>query len=63
MSKNLPTKCYQEIKEILPEKAHKRYQNRSKKKMKSCNMVENISKISQKMKTKSLLSIEKDKIE
>ena len=34
MSKNLPTKCYQEIKEILPEKAHKRYQNRSKKKMK-----------------------------
>ena len=34
MSKNLPTKCYQQIKEILPEKAHKRYQNRSKKKMK-----------------------------
>ena len=34
MSKNLPTKCYQEIKEILSEKAHKRYQNHSKKKMK-----------------------------
>ena len=36
---------------------------RQKKKKKSNNMVVNVTKISQKMKNKSLLSVEKNKIE
>ena len=60
MSKNLYTKYYQENKEKLQIKARERYQNLSKEeKEKSSNMVVNITKISQKMKNKSLLSIEK----
>ena len=45
-------------------KDHERYQNRSKEeKEKSNNMAVNVTKISQKMKNKSLLSIEKNIIE
>ena len=56
MSKNLSTKYYQEYKE--------RYQNLSKEeKEKSNNMVVEDTKIYQKMKNKSLLSIEKNVIE
>ena len=45
-------------------KARERYQNLSKEeKKKSSNMVENVTKISQKMKNKSLLSIEKNVLE
>ena len=60
MSKNLFAKYYQENKEKLQIKAPERYQNLSKEeKEKSSNMVVNVTKISQKMKNKSLLSIEK----
>ena len=61
MSKNLSAKYYQENKERLQRKIMKDIKIfLKKKKQKSGNMVVNITKISQKMKNKSLLSIEKD---
>ena len=63
MSKNLSAKYYQDNKERLQKKARERYQNLSKKEKKSDNMVVDITKISQKKKKKSLLSIEKNIIE
>ena len=65
MSKNLSAKYYQENKERLQQKARERYQNLSKKKKKkkSNKMVVNVTKISQKIKNKSLLSIAKNIIE
>ena len=61
--KNFSVK-YQENKEGLQKKARERYQNLSKeKKEKSNNIVVNVTKISQKIKNKSLLSIEKNIIE
>ena len=61
MSKNLTAKYYQENKGRLYKKTHKRYQNLSQEQKKnSNNMVVNATKISQKMKNKSLLSIEKN---
>ena len=63
MSKNLSAKYYQENKERLQKKARERYQDLSKEeKNKSSNMVVNVTKISKKMKNKSL-SIEKNIIE
>ena len=60
MSKNLSAKYYQEIKERLQKKAHEKYKIfLKKKKKKSDNMVMNVTKISQKMKNKSLFSIKK----
>ena len=60
MSKILSAKYYQENKERLQKKACERYKIflREKKK-KGNNMVINVTKISQKMKNKILLSIEK----
>ena len=52
MSKNLSGKYYQENKERLQKKTSERYQ-------KSNNIVVIVTKISLKMKNKSLLSIEK----
>ena len=63
MSKNLSAKYYQENKERLQTKAHVRKIFLKKKKKKSNNMVANATKISQKMKKKSLLSIEKNILE
>ena len=64
MSKNLSVKCYQENKERLQKKLVKDIKTfLSKKKEKSENMVVKITKISRKMKNKSLLSIEKNIIE
>ena len=55
MPKTLSVKYYQENKEIIQKKAHKRYQNLSKEeKQKKHNMVVNVTKIAQKMKSKSL---------
>ena len=62
MSKNLLPKYYQENKERLQKKARKRYQNKEEKE-KNNNVVVNVTKISQKMKNKSLLSIERNIIE
>ena len=63
MSKHLSAKYYQENKERLQKKARERYQDLSKEeKNKSSNMVVNVTKISKKMKNKSL-SIEKNIIE
>ena len=60
MSKTLSAKSYQENKERLQKKARERYKNLFKEEQeKSSNMVVNVTKISQKMKNKSLLSIEK----
>ena len=60
MSKNLSAKYYQENKERLQkQKRACRYENLSKKE-KGDNMVMNVRKISQKMKNKPLLSIEKN---
>ena len=60
MSKTLSAKYYQENKERLQKKARERYKNLFKEEQeKSSNMVVNVTKISQKMKNKSLLSIEK----
>ena len=60
MSKTLSSKYYQENKEKLQKKLVKDIKIfMKKKKKKSHNMVVNITKISQKMKNKSLLSIEK----
>ena len=62
-SKNLSAKYYQENKKDY-KKAHEKYQNLSKEeKEKNGSMVMNFTKISQKMKNKSLLSIEKNIIE
>ena len=64
MSKNLSAKYYQENKERLQKKARERYKNLLKEeKEKKDNVVVNVTKISQKMKNKSLLSIEKNIIE
>ena len=64
MSKNLSAKYYQENKEILQKEAGERYQNLSKEeKEKNDNRVKNVTKIPQKMKNKSLLSIEKNIVE
>ena len=63
MSKHLSGKYYQENKERLQKKACERYQNLSKEEKKSNTMVVSSTKISQKMKNKSLLSIEKNIIE
>ena len=52
--KNLSAKYYQENKERLQKKARERDQNLSKKKNKSDNMVMNITKTSQKMKSQKL---------
>ena len=63
MSKNLSAKYYQNKNERLQKKARQIYENLSKEeKGKSYKMVVNVTKISQKMKNKSLLSI-KDIIE
>ena len=59
ISKNLSAKYHQENKERL-KKAREIYQNLSKKNDK---MVMNITKISQKTKSKSLLSVEKNNTE
>ena len=59
MCTKLSAKYYQENKETLHKKACKRYQNLSEEEKKSNNMVVKVTKISQKMKNKSLLSIEK----
>ena len=64
MSKNLSTKCYQENKERLQKEAREIYQNISKEKIeKNKNMVKNNTKIYEKMKNKSSLSIEKNIVE
>ena len=60
MSENLSAKYYQESKERLQKKLVKDIKIfLKKKKKKSNNMVMNVTKISQKMKSKSILSIEK----
>ena len=64
ISENLSAKCYQENKRRLQKRARERYQNLSKEeKEKSYNMVLNVTEFSQKMKNKSLLSIEKNIIQ
>ena len=61
MSKKLSEKYYQENKERLQKTLVKDTKIfLKKKKRKSDNMVVNVTKISQKMKSKSLLSIEKN---
>ena len=60
MSINLSAKYYQENKKRLKKKPRERYQNPSKEEKKSNNMVVKVTKISQKMKNKSLLSTEKN---
>ena len=60
MSKNLSARYYQENKERLRKKVMKDIKIFSKKKKKkSGNVVMNVTKISQKMKSKRLLSVEK----
>ena len=60
MSKNLSARYYQENKERLRKKVVKDIKIFSKKKKKkSGNVVVNVTKISQKMKSKRLLSVEK----
>ena len=60
MSKNLSARYYQENKERLRKKVVKDIKIFSKKKKKkSGNVVMNVTKISQKMKSKRLLSVEK----
>ena len=64
MFKTLSAKYYQENKERLQKKLAKDIKIfLKKKKKKSGNMVVNVTKISQMMKNKSLLSIEKKIIE
>ena len=61
MSKILSAIYYQENEERLQKKARKRYQNLSKEERKKRgNMVVNITKISQKMESKNLLSTQKN---
>ena len=63
MSKNSSTKYYQDNKKTLQKRDRERYQTLSKEeKEKNNNMAVNDTKISQKMKNKSLLSIEKNVI-
>ena len=60
MSKDFSAKYYQDNKERLGKKAIKRYQTLSKEeKEKNNNMALNSTKIYQKMKNKSCLSVEK----
>ena len=60
MSENLSAKYYQEDKESLQKRLVKNIKIfQRKKKKKSDNIVVNVTKISQKMKTKSWLNIEK----
>ena len=60
MSKTLSAKYDQENEEKLQNKGFKRYQNFSiEEKKKNDIMVVNVTKISQKMKNKSLLKLEK----
>ena len=56
MSKNLSAKCCQEYKERLQKRACERYQNLPKEEKN--NMVLDVTKISQKMESKSLLTVE-----
>ena len=64
MSKNLSAKYYQEDKESLQKKLVKNIKIfLRRKKKKSDSMVMNITKISQQMKDKNLLNIEKKIIE
>ena len=61
MYKLLSAKYYQENKERLQKKALERYQSLSKEeKEKNHNMVVNVTKISQKMKKRNWLSIDKN---
>ena len=61
MYKLLSAKYYQENKERLQKKALERYENLSKEeKEKNHNMVVNVTKISQKMKKRNWLSIDKN---
>ena len=61
MSKNLSAKHYQEVKERLQIKACEGYQNlHNEGEKRSNNMVMNVTKVSQKSKNISLLSIEKN---
>ena len=61
MSKSSSAKYYQENRKRVQKKAPERYQYLSKEeKEKSDNMVMNVTKIFQKMKSKTLLSIEKN---
>ena len=62
MSKNLSAKYYQENKERLQKKARETFQNLCKDE-KSNNMVVNVANISQEMKKRNWLSIEKNIIE
>ena len=63
MSKNSSTKYYQDNKKTLQKRDRERYQTLSKEeKEKNNNMAVNDTKISQKIKNKSLLSIEKNVI-
>ena len=62
MSKNLSAKYLSRKNRKATKKPRERYHNLSKEE-KSANMVVNVTKISQKMKNKSLLSIEKNIIE
>ena len=65
MSKTLSAKYYEENKERLLKELVKDIKNLSKeeKEKQSNNMVMNVTKTTQKMKSKSLLSIEKSIIE
>ena len=63
MSKNLSTKCYQESKERLQKKLVKNIKIFLMKKKLIGNMVVNVMSVSQKLKKKSLVSIEKNIIE
>ena len=64
MSKDSCAKCYPNNKERLQKKASGRYQSLSQgEKEKWDNMVVNNTKIYQKMKNKSLLSVEKNTIQ
>ena len=64
MSKNLSAKYYREKKRKPTKKARERYQNLSKdKKGEREKMIVNATKISEKMKSRGLLSIEKIIIE
>ena len=63
MSKTLSAKYYQENKERLQKKIVKDIKIFLKKNKKSSNMVANVTKISQTMKSKSFLSVEKNIIE
>ena len=57
MPKTLPAKYYQENKERLKKQARERIKTfLKKKKQKTNNMVVNVTKISQKMKNKSLFT-------